>query len=254
MDQQVLDSILWLCHRLGSPKWRMAILGEGNASVRLDEQTFAVKGSGHSLQKLKPEGLAVCNFNPLVAVAEGSELVLDSDILLMDVRIDQKGVKPSTEAVFHAWLLTLPGVNYVAHAHPVAVNQVLCSEHGKRFAKRRLFPDHVVCCQSRSLWLPYLDPGLDLAHEICRRTLAFISEHGTAPNTFLLQNHGLITTGVSAEAVWGAMQMMEKAAQIFVGAASMSDDGIPQFMPADEVARIAGRPDEEYRRQILKFL
>ncbi|MCZ6672591.1 MAG: class II aldolase/adducin family protein [Verrucomicrobia bacterium] len=254
MNEQSLESILRLCHQLGSPEWRMAILGEGNASIRLDEETFAVKGSGHSLLTLEKDGLAICNFNPLVAVAEGSKEIPDSDVLLLESQVNSEGTKPSTEAVFHAWLLTLPGVNFVAHAHPIALNQILCTKHGKRFASRRLFPDQVVCCQSKSLWIPYVDPGIDLAREIKRRTHEFISENGTAPNTFLLQNHGLIAVGPTADAAWGAMQMMEKAAQIYVGAASISKNSKPVFMPSEEVDRIAGRPDEKYRRQILKFV
>jgi hypothetical protein len=50
------------------------------------------------------------------------------------------------------------------------------------------------------------------------------------------------------------MIMMEKTAQVFVGAVSISSTGLPVFMPPEEVERIAGRPDEEYRRKILNFV
>ena len=51
----------------------------------------------------------------------------------------------------------------------------------------------------------------------------------------------------------GAMIMAEKCAEMFVGAASISATGVPEFMPQKEVERICGRPDEEYRRKILNF-
>ena len=115
-------------------------------------------------------------------------------------------------------------------------------------------PDQVVCCQAKSLWVPYVDPGVDLAREIATRTRAFIADNGVAPNTILCQNHGLITLGPTADAAWGAMTMAEKSAQVFVGAVSISKTGLPVFMPTEEVDRIVGRPDEAYRRQILNFV
>jgi len=254
MNEASFESLLSLCHQLGSPEWHLAILGEGNASTRLNDSAFAVKGSGHSLGSLTRDGIAICNFEKLIEAAELSEAITDSDAILLESRVNQTGVKPSVEAMFHAWLLTLPGVKFVAHTHPVAVNQILCSEHGQIFADQRVIPDQVVCCQAKSLWIPYVDPGVDLAREIAKRTRVFIAENGIAPNSILCQNHGLITLGPTADAAWGAMIMMEKTAQVFVGAASISKNGLPVFMPPEEVARIVGRPDEEYRRQILNFL
>lgn len=254
MSNAPLESLLDLCHRLGSPAWRLAILGEGNASMKLALETFVIKGSGHSLETLTLDGLATCKAESLVAVAESSGVIPDSDKILLASRADEAGIKPSVEALFHAWLLTLPGVNYVAHTHPVAVNQVLCGDHGQVFADKRLMPDQVVCCQAKSLWVPYMDPGVDLAREIAKRTRVFIAENDMAPNSILCQNHGLITLGPTADAAWGAMIMAEKSAQVFVGAASISKTGLPVFMPAEEVDRIVGRPDEAYRRQILNFV
>ncbi len=254
MSNAPLESLLSLCHRLGSPAWRLAILGEGNASVKLDEGTFAIKGSGHSMETLTLDGLATCRDKLLVDVAESSEVIPDSDAILLRSRTNELGIKPSVEALFHGWLLTLPGVNYVAHTHPVAVNQVMCGDHGPLFAEKRLMPDQVVCCQAKSLWVPYVDPGVDLAREIAKRTRVFIAETGMAPNSILCQNHGLITLGPTADAAWGAMIMAEKSAQVFVGAASISQTGLPVFMPDEEVDRIVGRPDEAYRRQILNFV
>tara|TARA_Y100000588_G_scaffold158628_2_gene172530 strand:+ start:1148 stop:1426 length:279 start_codon:yes stop_codon:yes gene_type:complete len=74
-------------------------------------------------------------------------LILDSDVLLMDLRANSTGIKPSTDAAIHAWLLTLPNVNFVVHAYPVSVNQILCSKQAKVLAKNRLFSDQMVSCQ-----------------------------------------------------------------------------------------------------------
>jgi ribulose-5-phosphate 4-epimerase/fuculose-1-phosphate aldolase len=65
----------------------------------------------------------------------------------------------------------------------------------------------------------------------------------------LLENHGLIALGATPEAVLAATLMAAKAAEIFVGAAAIG--GEPRFLTHDEVARIAGRPDEHYRQRAL---
>jgi len=46
------------------------------------------------------------------------------------------------------------------------------------------------------------------------------------------------------------MLMAEKSANIWLGAAAL---GGPVFMSAENVTRIAGRPDEALRRNILKL-
>jgi ribulose-5-phosphate 4-epimerase/fuculose-1-phosphate aldolase len=66
----------------------------------------------------------------------------------------------------------------------------------------------------------------------------------------LLENHGIITLGRSVEAVLAAMLMAEKAAQIWLGAAAL---GGPKFMTQQDIRRIAGRPDEDVRRKVLRM-
>jgi len=52
----VRDQLLALAAELGDPR-QMAILGEGNVSGNVDADTFLVKASGTSLQRLKPGDL-----------------------------------------------------------------------------------------------------------------------------------------------------------------------------------------------------
>jgi ribulose-5-phosphate 4-epimerase/fuculose-1-phosphate aldolase len=65
-----------------------------------------------------------------------------------------------------------------------------------------------------------------------------------------MQNHGAITLGGSWQAVLSAMLMVEKAAKVFTGAAAL---GGPIFFSDDNIARIAGRPDELYRQRALNL-
>jgi len=260
-----LEPLLKLAHELGSEARKLAILGEGNVSMRAQLAlsqthagaeageaggTFFVKASGSSLDTLAPEGLTECRPGGLIDALD-SEGMGDAEVeaaLLASRVAGEAARKPSVEAMFHAWLLTLPGVNFVGHTHPVAVNAILCSERAQGFATRRLFPDEIVCCGAASALVPYVDPGLKLAQEIRRAVLAFVEKHGTAPRVILLENHGLIALGATAPAVLAATLMATKAAEIFLGAAAL---GGPRFLSAEQVARIAGRPDEHYREKVL---
>ncbi|HUJ72350.1 MAG TPA: class II aldolase/adducin family protein, partial [Verrucomicrobiae bacterium] len=139
---------------------------------------------------------------------------------------------------------------FAGHTHAPNVNSLLCSPRAREFATKRVFPDEVVCCDVESVFVPYTDPGLPLAQAIRGRTQAFIKKHGRPPRVVLLENHGIITFGRTVEAVLAAMWMAEKAAQIWLGAATL---GGPKFMTRRHVYRIAGRPDEEVRRKMLKM-
>ena len=228
----------------------MALFGEGNVSGSLDEARFLVKASGTCLATLQPEHLVEVQAAPLLdAMADEREQADEAiEQLLLEARVDPATLKPSVESLFHAWLLTLPGVRFVAHVHAVAINQILCSPQAQAFAEQRLFPDQVVYCGAASVLVPYVDPGLVLARRIAAEVEAFRAEKGTVPKTILLQNHGLIALGGTSDEARAALGMAEKAAQVFVGAAAL---GGPIFMAPHQVARIAGREDEHYRQRML---
>jgi rhamnose utilization protein RhaD (predicted bifunctional aldolase and dehydrogenase) len=246
-----LAALVSLSRDLGADHRELAILGEGNTSIRLTEATFAVKASGSSLGTLTEADLVECRFQPLLAMLDRSDL---SDQQIEDelfaCRVDPQAKKPSVEALFHAYLLSLEGISYVGHTHPVSVNRILCTERAADFATRRLFPDEIVCCGPASVLVPYTDPGLKLAQVIRTETERYYAEFGAPPRAILLENHGLITLGSSPNAVKAAMYMADKAARIFAGAAAL---GGPRFLAPDQVDRIANRIDEHYRQRALKL-
>jgi len=200
---------------------------------------------------MSEKDFTLCKSAPILALLD-RKTISDGELQteLMESRVRAGDKKPSVEAAFHAWLLTLEDVAFVGHCHPTAVNQVLCSPRARDFAERRLFPDEVVCCGPASVFVPYIDPGVPLAREIRERTAHFIKQHNFMPRLILLQNHGIISIGATIEAVQSAILMATKAAQIFVGAASL---GGPNFMAQKDVDRIMSRPDEHYRQQQLKL-
>jgi rhamnose utilization protein RhaD (predicted bifunctional aldolase and dehydrogenase) len=249
MSSDVIKSLLTLSHQLGGERLRMAILGEGNTSVRLDADTFAVKASGSNLAALTNADVTSCVFDRLLPLLDRTSATdVEVDQALLAARLDPTAKKPSIEALFHAYLLTLPGVRCVGHVHAVAVNQILCSPRAREFAERRACPDEIVMCGVESVFVPYAEPGLGLSQAIRREVVAFVKRTGRDPKIILLQNHGIIAVGASPKAVLGSLLMAEKAAEIFVGAAAL---GGPVFLTAAQCERIAGRPDEHYRQKML---
>lgn len=248
---ETLTELIQLSHAIGREDRQMAILGEGNTSAKLPEERFVIKASGSCLATLSAEDITVCRIAPLLALLDKQNLS-DGDVeaALLAARHDGAGKKPSVEAMFHAWLLNLPGINFVGHCHSLPVNQILCSPRAREFAEHRLFPDEIVCCGGASVFVGYSDPGLPLAREIRTQTVRFLQERRVVPRLILLQNHGLIAAGLSKESVLACLQMAGKAAAIFLGAAAL---GGPTFLHPDHVRRIEQRPDEAYRQERLKI-
>ena len=249
MSAEAIQSLLELSHQLGGDRLRMAILGEGNTSILLDADTFAVKASGSNLASLKSDDMTICRFDRLLPLIESHGATdAEVDAALFASRVDKSAKKPSIEALFHAYLLTLPGVNCIGHVHAIAVNQILCSTRAREFAEKRACPDEIVMCGVESVFVPYAEPGLGLSQSIRQEVMAFVKRTGREPKIILLQNHGIIAVGPSPKAVLGSLLMAEKAAEVFVGAAAL---GGPVFLTSAQCERIAGRPDEHYRQKML---
>jgi rhamnose utilization protein RhaD (predicted bifunctional aldolase and dehydrogenase) len=247
--EQKRRQLLSLSHELGDESRDMAILGEGNTSIRLSADRFLVKASGSSLGTLRAEDTVECFSAPLLELMnQDGATDEDVDHALMKCRVDPTARRPSVEALFHAYFLSLPGVEIVGHTHPIAVNSILCSPRAADFAEQRTFPDEIVCCGPASVLVPYTDPGLWLGQAIRKETETYIHKYQHLPKVVLLESHGVITFGSTPEAVKAAMYMAVKAARIFLGAAAL---GGPKFLSRDTIDRIGGRRDEHYRQAAL---
>jgi len=249
METRIAE-LIDLGHQLGQEHRGLAILGEGNISAKLDGAQFAVKASGCALATLSERDVTVCDTARVLTILEQANPADEwVETALLGARVNSAAKKPSLEAMFHASLLAFPEVQFVAHCHPLNGTRVLCSPRAAEFAEYRMFPDHIVYCGARSVFVPYADPGLPLAREISQRTAKFREETGAAPKLILLENHGTIAIGPTMQSVLACTMMAEKAAAIFVGAAAL---GGPKYLSPSEVERIATRRDEAHRRRGLE--
>lgn len=242
----LLDDLIAMSHYLGDPDRGYAMLGEGNTSARIDEDTFFVKASGTTLSTIDVTGFVKLSMSRVLAILDDAAAG-DDDVsrVFKEATLDDAGGKrPSVEAMLHAILLQYPEYQFVGHTHPIYMNAILCSNKAEEAAAGRIFPDQIVSMGHKSVFVPYVDPGLALAREVKQRLEQFIAEEGVLPKAIVMQNHGLITMGDSPKAVTSCTDMAEKAAKIIVGTYAL---GGPRFMTKADVDRIFTRPDEHYR-------
>lgn len=262
---------------LGEPSMDYVIIGEGNTSMRIDDETFFVKASGHAMHGIDENGFARLRLAPILAMLDDPPQTLSEQNRItasaviprrsVSPRPDSSGategrlgippdssgategrLSPSIEASFHAMLLHECGARYIGHTHPTAINQIMCSGFAADFARQRRFPDEVVLCGPQSMLAPYADPGLPLAIIMRESLRAYMAELGEAPKLILLENHGMIALGDSPAEVLNITAMAVKAARIFLGALLT---GKPTRLPDEEVWHLFRRPDEIYRRNLF---
>ncbi|HNR36904.1 MAG TPA: class II aldolase/adducin family protein [Candidatus Hydrogenedentes bacterium] len=250
MRDAILQQLVDLSRYLGDPDRGYAILGEGNTSARIDEDTFYVKASGSVLGNIDGGGFVAVSRAKVLALLDdpGADDAAVSRVLT-EARVDPGETRrPSVETLFHALLLRYPEIKFVGHTHPIHTNMLLCSKKAEEASTGRICPDHVVVMAAKSVFVPYVDPGLVLAREIRARVEAFIETEGTLPRAIMMQGHGFIAVGDSPRTVMNITDMAEKAARIIVGTYSL---GGPVFMSEKDIARIYTRPDEKYREKRL---
>lgn len=246
----VLDQLVALSRSLGDPSRDLVILGEGNTSAKVDDRTFLVKASGTELRTIEASGFVEVSLTRALAALDGPDLS-DAEVkaALQESKVDAADARmPSVETFLHAYLLSLPGIGFVGHTHPTAVNSILCSANSREAVSGRLFPDEIVCCGPAVCYVEYVDPGITLARRLRAEVECYIDEHHIAPKVILMQNHGLIAAGGTTRDIETITSMFVKTARVLIGTAAF---GGPRYMSPENVARIHTRPDESYRRQML---
>jgi len=250
-QDKILAQLVTMSNNLGDPALDYVILGEGNTSARADADTFWVKASGTELRTIDRAGFVWVRFDRALALLEAGDLS-DDEVKagLEAARVDPiVTARPSVETVLHALALQLEGVNFVGHTHPTAVNTVLCSQQAEEAVSGRLFPDHIVYCGPASIYVSYTDPGVPLARAVRDSIARYIDAHHEIPKAILMQNHGLIALGRTAQQVEDITAMAVKAARVLLDTYAL---GGPNFLTAKSVARVHTRPDEAYRRKLFR--
>lgn len=182
--------------RLFGGNTEYVIAGGGNSSVK-DDRFLLIKASGVALAEIDELGFVEMARAPLWQLLEEK---LSEDVALREEQykerimharlLPEKSMRPSVEVVLH----NLFAERFVFHTHPTVVNMLACSKDGAERC-REIFNEDV-------LWVPYVDPGYVLACTVRDALEAYREEHEQRiPQAVIMQNHGLIVAGESADEV-----------------------------------------------------
>ncbi len=249
-NPDILKELVAMSQYLGDISKGYAILGEGNTSARIDEDSLYIKASGTCLGTMKATDFLPVSISRVTRILEAKDAT-DADVkeVLRASLLDPGETRmPSVETMMHALLYAYPEYRFIGHTHPVATNGLLCSMNAETALSGRLCPDHIVVMGRATVFVPYVDPGLVLAREVRDRVRSYIERENELPKAIALQNHGLFALGPTAKAVMNITDMAEKMSHVLLGAYGA---GGPNFMTASDIDRIATRPDEKYRQERL---
>ncbi len=199
-----LEVLVKLSRFYGSdPEFVLA--GGGNTSVKVGDRLF-VKGSGHALATIPPEGFVEMDRQQLEALlnstlsTEQMQREAEFKAATLAARIHpEKNQRPSVEALLHH---LMPG-QYVVHTHSTLVNMVTCCAKGPKLA-RQLAADVV--------WVPEVDPGYILSRTLWQALAGYRKATGRdCPRAVLMQNHGLVISGDTPEQIRSHTDWLVKA-------------------------------------------
>ena len=165
------------------------LAGGGNTSVKVGNRLF-VKGSGHALATISPEGFVEMDRLQLESLLHSS---LSSNRLKREAEFKaatlaarihpEKRQRPSVEALLHH---LMPG-RYVVHTHSTLVNMVTCCVKGPELARQ---------LAAEVVWVPEVDPGYILSRTLWQALTDYQKATGrSCPRAVLMQNHGLVISG-----------------------------------------------------------
>lgn len=245
----ILEQLVRMSQHLGVPALDYVMLGEGNTSAKIDDETFWVKASGYELRSIDAGGFVRMRFDDVLAILDTENRDDASVAHALDAaKVDPDvAMRPSVETILHALVLSINGVRFAGHTHPTMVNAVLCSQRAEEALAGRLFPEEIVYCGATPLFVPYCDPGVSLARRVREALHTYLDTYHESPKVILLQNHGMIALGRTAADVEHTTAMCVKAARVLLGTYAL---GGPHFLSDEAVGRIHTRPDEAYRRSL----
>ncbi len=189
-----LEALVKLSRFYGAdPEFVLA--GGGNTSVKVGDRLF-VKGSGHALATIPPEGFVELDRRQLEALLHSTlsnqrmQREAEFKAATLAARIHpEKNQRPSVEALLHH---LMPG-QYVVHTHSTLVNMVTCCVKGPELARR---------LAAEVVWVPEVDPGYILSRTLWQALTDYRKATGrNRPRAVLMQNHGLVVSGDTPEQI-----------------------------------------------------
>lgn len=194
----------------------------GNLSYRATEEELVITSSGSRLDELAPGDLVAC---PLDGDGRG---VADASL------------RPSKELPLHrAVYRARPDARAVLHGAPYNATLAACSDLE---IPDGLFVESMYYLE-RVARVPYHHPGSQALGDA-------VGEHAQTANVLLLENHGVVVFDDSLSEALQALQVLELACRMVIGAksAGLSLRTLPTAEAADFRERSAYRPRRRWPR------
>ncbi|CAM3916151.1 bifunctional aldolase/short-chain dehydrogenase [Cohnella lubricantis] len=250
-----LDLLVYRSNIIGADR-RVCNWGGGNTSSKTivkdfrgrDVEVMYVKGSGSDLATMKAAGFTGLRMDDIRPLFERSEMSDEEMVAyLANCMIDAKHPRASIETLLHAFL----PFKHVDHTHPDAIISLCCADNGKAMAKE-IFGD-------RFVWVPYIRPGFALSKMIAEGVLA-----NPKAELVLMEKHGLVTWGETAEEAYAqTIKIISEAeafiearvneAKLFGGAKHAALPGDTRRAIAAEVMPVVRGAVSDAKRMILTF-
>ena len=120
----VLEQLIGMSQSLGDPANDYVILGEGNTSVRADEDSFWVKASGTELVRASRDSFVRVRFAPILEAMDGAQLT-DTEVKQLLKTVTVEGTRAPSIETFLARPVPATGGHPVRRAY---------ASGGRRFA------------------------------------------------------------------------------------------------------------------------
>lgn len=218
MSDTLFKQLIVMTRALGEPARDYVIQGEGNTSVRIDEDTFWIKTSGADPVSADANSFLRVRLSDVLEIIDGPSMTeQDVRARLAAAKIDPEATGcPSIETATHALCLSLGEATFVGHTHPTPINAILCAKDAKAaFAGSAYGHEALVC--GKPLFVPYAPVGQPLARVVRDGLRDYRDQHGKPPRVILLQNHGLVALGRTPDEVLYITALMVKTARILLG-------------------------------------
>lgn len=244
---QLLDALVAASRTLGADP-RLVLHGGGNTSVKTTtpdvtgepEPLLWIKGSGHDLATIGPDGFTPLRLTRLRALLPPTEV---TDLELADelrcARADSEAPDPSVETLVHA----LVPHTCVMHSHADAILALTHSPDGGALVER-LYGDRVVV-------VPYAQPGQELA-AACQAAWQERAHAGT--EGIVVLDHGIFALGDDpAQALERHTALLAVADAHLAAAPALPEVTLEPAPPVDPVAvaRLRSRLSEHAGRPMV---
>jgi len=169
--------------------------GGGNTSVKTKDGGYMyIKASGTALRDMnRQKGWRRLRLDLVLSIIKDKSIA-QLDVYSRETEVVNRllfacddnvtGARPSVESHLHSFL-----GKCVIHLHPNAVGAYVNAKNGKARLERLFKAEKLPF-----LWVPYTDPGFELAKRIAKLVTNYRRQFGRTPQILFLEKHGLIVS------------------------------------------------------------